>query len=157
MLEVQLPNDRVFQRPVADENVVDGRRDLVGLDPDAAGGVSLGISIDQQSSLLGRGETRGEVYSSRCFSDAALLVRYRDDTGHNWLGLEKLYGGAIGDQHEARLSWKDGANLSAPTPLYNVPRGTWRSFVPRGTPKNRERARVSPRSLARCSVPTLPR
>jgi len=24
------------------------------------------------------------------------------------------------------LSWKDGANLSAPTALYNVPRGTWK-------------------------------
>jgi hypothetical protein len=83
MREVQLPNNRVLQRPFSNENFIDRCRDLVRLHPYATRRVSLWVAVNQQGSLLRCGETSGEIYGSRGLSDATLLVCDRDNTGHN--------------------------------------------------------------------------
>ena len=55
----------------------------VQLDTKTARGVALRIRIDHQRSLLGDGQGGSEVDSGRCFSNAALLVGYRDDPAQN--------------------------------------------------------------------------
>ena len=67
---------------VADQDVVDGRRRLVRLDADAARRVALGVAVDEERPLFGGGEAGGEIDGGRRLSDAALLVRDRDDAGH---------------------------------------------------------------------------
>lgn len=82
VLEMHLPDHRVFDWAVSDEHVVHGGPNLVGLDSDAASGIALGIPVNEQRPLFGGCETGGEIDSGCGLSDPALLVRDRYDTCH---------------------------------------------------------------------------
>ena len=62
------------------ENLVDGGKTLRFLDSQTAGGVSLGIGIDQQDFDLARGKRGCEVDGGRGFPYAALLVGNSNDS-----------------------------------------------------------------------------
>jgi hypothetical protein len=66
--------DDVFERTLTEESVVDGAVRFGGLNADAAGGVPLGVAVDQESALFGDGETGGEVDGSCGFAYPALLI-----------------------------------------------------------------------------------
>ena len=51
-------------------------------DPEAGGGIALGVEIDQQDGLTARGEGGGEIDRGGRLANAALLIGNRDDT---WL------------------------------------------------------------------------
>src|SRR5438445_11643152 len=82
MLELDIPNDRLADLAIADEDVVDGGTELILRNADAARGVPLRVAVDEERALFGGSEAGGEVHGGRRLSDAALLVRDRDDAGH---------------------------------------------------------------------------
>src|SRR5689334_17025952 len=49
------------------------------VEPDAAGGVGLGIEVEQQNLAADGRNTGGEIYRSSGFSDAAFLIGNGDD------------------------------------------------------------------------------
>ena len=48
----------------------------------AGGGVALGVDVDEQDPLLGDRQRGGEVDGGGRLTDAAFLVRDRDDPSH---------------------------------------------------------------------------
>jgi hypothetical protein len=52
------------------------------VESDAAGGVTLRISVDEKSALFCGGKARREVYRRGCFTDAALLICNCDYSRH---------------------------------------------------------------------------
>ena len=94
--------------------VVEGELELVLGDADAAGGVPLGVGIEEQRPPLGDGERGGEVDGGRGLADAALLVGDGDDMGHEWLLTCKM----LVDKRLTRLlrvGCQVGDSRSAPT------------------------------------------
>ena len=81
---MDVPNDRIPNWAVSDQDVVHGRTDRCSIDADSTGRVALGIAVYQQGSLLRGGETRRKIHSGRRLSDSTLLIRDGDYAGH-WL------------------------------------------------------------------------
>jgi hypothetical protein len=64
------------------QGVVQGSGDAIARDPDATGGVALGIGIDKQRFALGGGEGSREVHGGRRLADPAFLISERDYACH---------------------------------------------------------------------------
>ena len=58
--------------------------------PTPLGQVALRIDVDQKHTLLGQGQRRGQIDGRGRLSDAALLVRDRDYSGHTSLKTNGL-------------------------------------------------------------------
>ena len=78
-------------RPLLISDLVDyvatwhAETEIVSRDPDPARRVPLWIAVDQQRPLLGDRQARGKVHGGGRLSDPALLIGYRDDSGHTQL------------------------------------------------------------------------
>jgi hypothetical protein len=87
VLELDRLNDRIGERGVADQDVVDGDVEFFLGESGAAGGIPLWVAVNQQCPLLGDGKARGEVDGGSGLADAALLVCDGDYAGHRREGL----------------------------------------------------------------------
>ena len=63
----------------ADQHVIGRAGAVAAIDAEAGRGVALRIEIDDQDALANRCERRAEIDRCGCFSDAALLIRQRQD------------------------------------------------------------------------------
>ena len=77
----------VGDAPLAQEHVVNGRRERALVDAGAGRGVALRIEVDQQHAALHRGQARRKIDGGRRLPDTALLVHDREDPAH--LRLER--------------------------------------------------------------------
>ena len=74
--------DHARQGRVSQQHLVHRTVEAVGAGLAAAGGIGLGIQIDQEGAAVVGGQTGGQVDRSGGLPDAALLVGYRDNSTH---------------------------------------------------------------------------
>jgi hypothetical protein len=67
VFEVNLADDGVVNRTIADQDIVDGCANLVRLDTDPARRVALGVAVNEERPLFGGCEARGQVDGGRGF------------------------------------------------------------------------------------------
>ena len=63
-----------------DQDLVEVRLEVVGLEAEREGGVGLGIHVDDQDAVALLGERAGEVHRRRRLPAAAFLIHDGDDT-----------------------------------------------------------------------------
>src|SRR5262249_53048409 len=82
VLEENTLNRRLGEGRVANDDIVDGRLDLLLLQPHAARGVALRVAINHERALLGCRKTRGEIHGRGGLPYTTLLIRNGDYAGH---------------------------------------------------------------------------
>ena len=112
---------------LGEEGVVDGGPGRLGK-AEAAGGVGLGVEVDEQDGLAAFGERRGQVDGGGGLADAALLVGDGND------------GGGHGKGFSARPAWtRGGENTLAGERVQQKEKGVARMLRPRGGRSRRAR------------------
>jgi hypothetical protein len=74
--------DDLPRRPALHERVVERELEIVLRDAKSAGGVALGVGVEQEGTSLGDGEGGRQVHRGRSLADATLLVGDGDDMSH---------------------------------------------------------------------------
>jgi len=80
--EVDMSDDRISEGTLADQYIVGGLPDVCACETAAAGGIALGISVDEERALFSDGKRGGEVDGRRGLTDAALLIGDCENAGH---------------------------------------------------------------------------
>src|SRR5207302_484424 len=75
-------HEHVGGRNVPDETVVDAVSDLLRVDTERERETRLGVEVDEENAVPGLRPCRAEGVDGRRLRNAALLIRYRDDSGH---------------------------------------------------------------------------
>ena len=79
MAELDVADEGLIDGCTADEDVVAVHGEVIAGDPAAAGGVALGVGIDEQRALLCDGERGSEVHSGGRLTDSTFLVGDSED------------------------------------------------------------------------------
>ena len=77
---------------LADEDVVDGEAVIVAAEAQAAGGVGLGVAVDEEGWDAFRARAAARLMAVVVFADAAFLVDDGDDFGWEWPRLGRGLG-----------------------------------------------------------------
>ena len=69
--------------------------------PEAAGGIALGVQVNQQGATTSHGEAGRKIDRSRCLTNASLLVCDTQDSSHGFIFLRFCAGMARRDSNQS--------------------------------------------------------
>ncbi|GEM_PF-3099637 len=72
----------ILERFLLDKNIEHGKRNVSFVDAKGAGGIALWVQVNENDRTFTGSQTGSEIDGGCCLSDAAFLIRDRDDTDH---------------------------------------------------------------------------